>query len=69
VLPTGTKSGYSFTWSAGTTNSGNYLNYSITAKLVTPGVTGQRYFYTDQSGVIRASTGGGAASINSTPLS
>jgi len=69
VLATGTKSGYSFSWSAGTTDSnGNYLGYSITAQPVTPGVTGQRYFYTDQSGVIRASVGG-MATINSTPLS
>jgi type IV pilus assembly protein PilA len=69
VLSTGTKSGYSFSWSAGTTDAnGNYLTYSITAKPVTPGTTGQRYFYTDQTGVIRASTGG-AATINSTPLS
>jgi type IV pilus assembly protein PilA len=69
VLASGTKSGYSFSWSSGTTDSnGNYLNYSITAQPVTPGTTGQRYFYTDQSGVIRASTGG-MATINSTPLS
>jgi type IV pilus assembly protein PilA len=69
VLSTGTKSGYSFTWSAGTTdNNGNYLTYSITGKPIAPGVTGQRYFYTDQTGVIRASTGG-LATINSTPLS
>jgi type IV pilus assembly protein PilA len=69
VLAGGTKSGYSFTWSAGTTDgNGNYLNYSIKAQPVTPGTTGQRYFYTDQSGVIRASTAG-TATINSTPLS
>lgn len=69
MLATGTKSGYSFAWSPGSTDSnGNYLNYSITAQPVTPGTTGQRYFYTDQSGVIRAGTGG-LATVNSTPLS
>jgi len=69
VLATGSKSGYSFTWSSGTTDSnGNYLNYSITGQPLTPGTTGQRYFYTDQSGVIRASTGG-LATAASTPLS
>jgi len=69
VLAGGTKSGYSFAWSSGTTDgNGNYLNYSIKAQPVSPGVTGQRYFYTDQTGVIRASAGG-AATINSTPLS
>ncbi len=69
VLASGTKSGYSFAWSSGTTDSNNnYLNYSIKAQPISPGVSGQRYFYTDQTGVIRASTGG-AATINSTPLS
>src|SRR5579863_1445130 len=52
VLSSGSKSGYSFTWSGGATDtSGNRLNYSITAQPVSPGITGQRYFYTDQSGV------------------
>jgi type IV pilus assembly protein PilA len=69
VLSSGTKSGYSFTWSSGTTDAnGNYLNYSITAQPITPGTTGQRYFYTDQSGVIRANASG-AATSSSTPIS
>jgi type IV pilus assembly protein PilA len=69
VLSAGTKSGYSFTWSAGSTDSnGNYLNYSIVAQPTSPGTTGQRYFYTNQSGVIRANPNG-TATANSTPLS
>jgi prepilin-type N-terminal cleavage/methylation domain-containing protein len=64
VLVTGTKSGYVFTYTAGTGS----LSYSITAGPVTQNVTGQRYFYTDQSGVIRANTTGTATS-SSTPLS
>ena len=69
VLSAGIKSGYSFTWSTGTTDSaGNYLNYSITAQPLTPGTTGQRYFYTDQSGVIRANASG-TADVTSTPIS
>jgi len=64
VLSSGTKSGYAFTWAAGTGN----LSYSITAAPSTPGVTGQRYFFTDQSGVIRANTAG-AATSSSTPIS
>jgi hypothetical protein len=32
-------------------------------------VTGQRTFYTDQSGVIRADANGGAPTVNSTPIS
>ena len=70
VLASGTKSGYSFTWSAGTTDaSNNYLNYAITAQPSTPGTTGTRYFYTDQSGVIRANANGAAATVASTPIS
>ena len=64
VLSSGTKSGYAFTFTAGTGN----LSYSITASPSTAGVTGQRGFYTDQSGVIRANTGG-AATSSSTPIS
>ena len=49
----GTKSRYSFTWSAGATGAfGNYLNYANTAQPLNP-ATGRQYFYTDQSGVIR----------------
>jgi type IV pilus assembly protein PilA len=64
VLAGGTKSGYTFTFSAGASN----LSYNITAAPSTAGVTGQRYFYTDQSGVIRANTAG-AADSSSTPIS
>jgi type IV pilus assembly protein PilA len=69
VLQTGTKSGYNFTFSGGTADSaGNIDYYIINANPVTPGSTGLRYFYTDQSGVIRASTTG-AATSGSTPIS
>jgi prepilin-type N-terminal cleavage/methylation domain-containing protein len=64
VLVTGTKSGYVFSYTAGSNN----LSYSITAGPVTQNVTGQRYFYTDQSGVIRADTTTTATSA-STPIS
>jgi type IV pilus assembly protein PilA len=51
VLSGGTKSGYSFTFTSdGKTPS---LTYSNTAQPVTPGSSGQRYFFTNQSGVIR----------------
>ena len=69
VLAGGTKSGYAFTWSAGAPDaSGNIQSYSIASAPITVGTTGQRYFYTDQSGVIRANAGG-TANINSTPIS
>ena len=58
------KSGYTFVWTAANSNS----TYTLTAKPVTQGVTGQRGFFTDQSGVIRADTAG-TATASSTPLS
>jgi prepilin-type N-terminal cleavage/methylation domain-containing protein len=69
VLASGIKSGYSFTWSTGSTDAnGNYLNYSISAQPTSVGTTGQRYFYSDQSGVIRANAAG-SATATSTPIS
>ena len=62
-----TKSGYTFTWS-GTAVNNVVSSYTITAKPLTQGVTGQRGFFTDQSGVIRADVTG-TASVSSTPLS
>ena len=68
VLATGIKSGYKFTFSVVATDpAGNVLSYAITASPVTPGTTGQRSFFTDPSGTIRASTGGSADS-SSTPI-
>lgn len=64
ALVTGSKSGYTFTFSAGTP----YQQYSIVASPTTPGVTGQRYFYTDQSGVIRYNLSATASSADS-PIS
>jgi type IV pilus assembly protein PilA len=60
VLASGTKSGYSFTWSAGTNNT----NYAINADPVSSS-TGQRHFYSDQSGVIRANTSASASASDS----
>jgi type IV pilus assembly protein PilA len=60
-----TKSGYTFVWvGTGTPVS----SYTLKATPVTQGVTGQRGFFTDQSGVIRADTTG-SATVSSTPLS
>jgi len=68
VLATGTKSGYVFTYAAGAKDAnGNVLSYTINGDPVTVGTTGQRQFFTDQSGVIRANTGG-AATVASTPI-
>ena len=62
VLSGGTKSGYTIAL-AGTSGT-----YTATADPVTLGVTGQRSFFTDQSGVIRQNNGA-AATASSTPLS
>ena len=60
-----TKSGYTFVWvGTGTPVS----SYSLTATPVTQGTSGQRGFFTNQSGVIRADPTGAATSA-STPLS
>jgi type IV pilus assembly protein PilA len=69
VLASGIKSGYRFTYAAGTTDpNGNVQSYTITATPVSPGSTGQRSFFTDQSGTIR-STSTGTADSTSPPLS
>jgi type IV pilus assembly protein PilA len=68
VLQSGIKSGYNFTFSADTPDSAGNINYYvINANPVTPGSTGLRYFFTDQSGVIRADATNPATS-DSTPI-
>ena len=63
VLSAGVKSGYTFTFAPGTGN----LSYTLKAVPSSQGVTGQRGFYTDQSGVIRGDSSGTATSA-STPI-
>jgi prepilin-type N-terminal cleavage/methylation domain-containing protein len=65
VLAVGAKSGYSFALTS--SGSSPATGYTVTGSPSTPGTTGQRYFFTDQSGVIRqdAST---VATVSSTPL-
>jgi prepilin-type N-terminal cleavage/methylation domain-containing protein len=53
ILAGGTKSGYSFTYSAGTADVTGHTNvYSITAIPITSS-TGTNYYFTDQSGTLR----------------
>jgi type IV pilus assembly protein PilA len=69
VLAGGVKSGYTFAYGAGSPDTaGNIDTYTITATPVVAGTTGQRMFFTDQSGVIRADASGSGASVNSTPI-
>jgi prepilin-type N-terminal cleavage/methylation domain-containing protein len=69
VLAGGSKSGYDFLYSAGPKDANGRVNsYSIRADPSAPGTTGQRSFFTDQSGAIRSSNSG-PADVNSTPIS
>ena len=53
VLAVGAKSGYSFTYTPGASDSTGRINtYSFTAVPITSS-TGTNYYFTDQSGVIR----------------
>jgi type IV pilus assembly protein PilA len=65
LLATGTKSGYTFTYTPGTTTP--VTSYTIVA-VPTSSSTGQRKFYTDQSGVIRATTDGTVPTASSSPI-
>ena len=61
VLGSGTKDGYAFASSGGTNL------FTITGAPLTAGTTGTRYFFSDESGVIRYNTGG-VANNSSNPL-
>ncbi len=67
VLASGSKSGYSFVYGGVTAAGGQNVTYTIVAEPANRGTTGQRGFFTDQSGVIRANPTG-AADVNSTPI-
>ena len=65
VLASGSKSGYSFTYSSAATDSaGRIDNYSITAVPINTS-TGTNYYFTDQSGVIRQNSTTTAGSTDS----
>jgi len=66
-LAEGTKDGYTFVYSAGPDANGKITSFTVHANPVTPGTTGQRGFFTDESGVIRQSSTG-PASVGSSPL-
>jgi type IV pilus assembly protein PilA len=60
------KSGYFFTYGAVGVGGLN-TSYSLLATPANPGTTGQRYFFTDQSGVIRYGINS-AATVNSSAI-
>ncbi|MBI4585904.1 MAG: type II secretion system protein [Planctomycetes bacterium] len=59
VLASGSKSGYTFTY------TGAVDTFSITGDPISPGSSGSRYFFTDESGVIRFSSTGTATATSS----
>jgi len=67
VLATGVKSGYTFTYAPVATNGLN-TTYTDIAVPQTVGTTGQRGFYSDQTGVIRYSLTGVAPTNASSAL-
>src|SRR6202521_2333873 len=64
VLAAGSKSGYTFKFTAGASNQ----SYTVTATPITAATTGQNMYFTDQSGVIRTDTSGSGAGASSTPI-
>jgi prepilin-type N-terminal cleavage/methylation domain-containing protein len=65
ILALGSKSGYSFTYSAGAADSTGRINtYAFTGVPITSS-TGTNYYYSDQSGVIRQNSTTTAGSTDS----
>ena len=67
VLSSGTKSGYTFTLTGGAAAGGIVQTYTATSQPVTTNVSGNRFFFTNQSAVIRQNVGA-AATATSTPI-
>jgi type IV pilus assembly protein PilA len=65
--PVPVKSGYRFFYLPRTDSNGVITRYVLAADPITPHTTGVRHFFTDESGVIRYSSQGGA-DVNSEPL-
>ena len=65
VLSGGTKSGYTFTYTAGTAVGASTPSYQVTANPVAVGTTGQNYYFTDDSNVIRMNTSQTASASDS----
>lgn len=69
LLASGTKSGYAFTYTAGAPDSEGQINaFTVVAVPTVVGSTGQKGFYTDQTGTIRFTTDGSEPSVGSPPI-
>ncbi|HTQ87384.1 MAG TPA: prepilin-type N-terminal cleavage/methylation domain-containing protein [Candidatus Solibacter sp.] len=67
VLAGGVKSGYTFTYVPGALVGGLISTYAVNASPVTPGQTGVRYFFTDQSFVVRFNVSA-SATVSDSPI-
>src|SRR5215469_1987386 len=56
AIASGKKSGYSFIYTAAPAVSGQIQHYTLTADPVTPGATGQTFYFTDESNKIRVNS-------------
>ncbi len=69
VLASGTKSGYTFTYTPGPRDSNGRINsYTVVARPIKYGKTGLRSFFTDESGVIRQTAEDRPATAKDPPL-
>jgi type IV pilus assembly protein PilA len=69
VLSVGTKSGYTFTYTVGAAAAnGVTYTYTLSSVPLTVGVTGQRGFFSNQTGVIRYTLAGTAPTAASSAL-
>jgi prepilin-type N-terminal cleavage/methylation domain-containing protein len=67
ALSTGVKSGYTFNFAGGTPIAGMFLTYTATGAPTNLNQTGNRYFFSDQSGVIRQKIGS-SATVTDAPI-
>ncbi len=67
VLASGIRNGYSFVYVPIAAGGGKPNKYTVNANPLSPGQTGLRYFYVDQTNVIRFALGG-PAGPGSTPV-
>jgi len=64
VLSAGIKTGYSFTYTVSATAGSQVVGYTLTAEPTNVGSTGDRFFFTDQSCIIRQNTTGPAVATD-----
>lgn len=67
LLASGSKSGYQFIYVSGAPTGGKIATYTVQANPSVAQKTGGRYFFTDQTGVIRYNLGA-TATVSSKPI-